>query len=101
MNYQKNPMRYPGVVNVGQSPTEPQYGRRPMNNGCGCCENSGNNGGNVDGVGDTDCLRGKSLAMVYSPCQEFDDLYDHTEGLHHGTIFRALDKPFVGRRGGC
>ena len=40
-----------------------------------------------------------SLAMVYSPCQEFEDLYDHTDGLKHGTIFRALDKPFVGKGG--
>lgn len=76
---------------------EPQSGRRPMGNGCGCCEH----GGRGDGVGGVDCLRGMSLAMVYSPCQEFEDLYDHTEGLRRGTIFRQLDKPFTGRRGGC
>ena len=93
MNYQRNPMRYPNAVN----PPEPQVGRRPMGNGCGCCEHGGNNGG-MSGI---DCLRGMSLAMVYSPCQEFDDLYDHSEGLRRGTIFRALDKPFNGRRGGC
>ena len=94
MNYQRNPMRYPNAVqNV-----EPQSGRRPMEGGgCGCCERGGNNGGAV-GI---DCLRGMSLAMVYSPCQEFEDLYDHTEGLRRGTIFRQLDKPFTGRRGGC
>ena len=82
---------------------EPQSGRRPMgngyggNNGCGCCEH----GGRGDGAVGVDCLRGMSLAMVYSPCQEFEDLYDHTEGLRRGTIFRQLDKPFTGRRGGC
>ena len=93
MNYQRNPMRYPNAVqNV-----EPGAGRRPMNNGggCGCCEHGGNSRSDID------CLGGMSLAMVYSPCQEFDDLYDHTEGLRRGTIFRALDKPFSGRRGGC
>jgi len=67
------------------------------NNGCGCCEH----GGRGDGAVGVDCLRGMSLAMVYSPCQEFEDLYDHTEGLRRGTIFRQLDKPFTGRRGGC
>ena len=94
MNYQRNPMRYPNAVqNV-----EPQGGRRPMNNGggCGCCEHGGGNTRS-----DINCLGGMSLAMVYSPCQEFEDLYDHNEGLRRGTIFRALDKPFSGRRGGC
>ena len=95
MNYQRNPIRIPTP--------EPQSGRRPMgngcggNNGCGCCER----GGRGDGAVGVDCLHGMSLAMVYSPCQEFEDLYDHTEGLRRGTIFRQLDKPFTGRRGGC
>ena len=55
----------------------------------------------LDGTGGSfdECLTGKSLAMVYSPCQEFEDLYDHTEGLKRGTIFRALDKPFTGKGG--
>ena len=48
---------------------------------------------------ENDCLSGRSLAMVYSPCQEFEDLYDHTEGLKRGTIFRVLDKPFTGKGG--
>ena len=91
MNYQRNPMRSPVF--------EPQSGRRPMSNGgCGCCEGGGRDKG---GLVESNCLRGMSLAMVYSPCQEFEDLYDHTEGLKRGTIFRALDKPFTGRRGGC
>lgn len=97
MNYQRNPMRYPGVVNCGQSITEPQYGRRPMNNdraweGERITENGGANEKNG-------CLYGNSLAMVYSPCQDFEELYDNDEGLRRGTIFRELDKPFVGRRG--
>ena len=94
MNYQRNPMRYPNAIqNV-----EPGAGRRPMNNGggCGCCEGGG--GGDRSAL---DCLAGMSLAMVYSPCQEFENLYGHADGIKHGTIFRDLDKPFTGRRGGC
>ncbi|MBQ9510248.1 MAG: spore coat associated protein CotJA [Clostridia bacterium] len=41
-------------------------------------------------------LRGCSLAMVYSPFQQFEDIYDAAEGLSRGTIFKALDKPLVG-----
>lgn len=41
---------------------------------------------------------GRSLAMVYSPVQEFEELYDAEQGLHRGTIFRQLDLPLtVGR----
>jgi len=36
-----------------------------------------------------------SLAMVYSPVQEFTDLYDPEEGLCRGTIFKQLDKPLT------
>ena len=39
-------------------------------------------------------LTGVSLAMVYSPYQEFTDLYSPEEGFEHGTIFMQLHKPF-------
>ena len=39
--------------------------------------------------------RGRSLAMVYSPVQEFEELYDAEEGLCRGTIFRQLDLPLM------
>ena len=39
-----------------------------------------------------------SLAMVYSPHQEFDELYDHATALCRGTLFTELDKPFFGGR---
>ena len=45
-----------------------------------------------------DALAGKSLAMVYSPCQTFEELYEPCEGLRRGTIFVQLDKPFLGDR---
>ena len=97
MNYQRNPMRYPNAVN----PPEPQVGRRPMGNGCGCCEHGGNKGGVVG----PDCLRGMSLAMVYSPYQHFRDIYTPDVALDRGTLFSELDLPFEGagnkRNGGC
>lgn len=45
-----------------------------------------------------DCLRGQSLAMVYSPCQVFENLYDPSEALCRGTLFSDLYKPFWGGR---
>lgn len=36
-------------------------------------------------------------AMVYTPLQSFDDLYDKEKALAAGTIFRALDLPFLGK----
>lgn len=55
--------------------------------------------GNASAQGTFDgCLTGKSLAMVYSPCQEFAGIYTPDEGLRHGTIFMELEKPFYGAR---
>lgn len=38
------------------------------------------------------------IGMGYVPWQEFRDLHDPEQGLHAGTIFIELDKPFTGRR---
>ena len=46
-------------------------------------------------------LTGYPLAMVYSPEQGFDDLYEPEEGLSRGTVFVALDLPFEGDTGRC
>ena len=43
------------------------------------------------------CLDACSLAMVYSPAQEWRGLYSVDEALHKGTLFTELDKPFSGR----
>lgn len=43
-------------------------------------------------------LFGCSLAMVYSPYQSFQNLYEPADGFCRGTIFRELDKPFFGGR---
>ena len=39
--------------------------------------------------------RGRSLAMLYSPRQSFEELYDAEQGLARGTIFRQLDLPLT------
>ncbi len=37
-----------------------------------------------------------SLAMAYVPNQKFRDIYDMETALMKGTIFKELDKPFLG-----
>ena len=49
-------------------------------------------------------LTGYPLAMVYSPIQEFRDMYEIDTALRQGTVFKELDLPFMGMtvtRGGC
>lgn len=41
-----------------------------------------------------------SLAMVYTPVQNFCSLYTNERGLRAGTIFSQLDKPFLATRCG-
>ena len=42
-------------------------------------------------------VREHPLSMVYSPLQEFDNLYDLDTALKQGTLFAELDLPFMGR----
>lgn len=70
---------------------------------CGCsrerdsdCDSDCNHGAANTGI-----LAGKSLAMVYSPYQSFDSVYDPRQGLCNGTIFGELNKPFYGDGRGC
>lgn len=44
---------------------------------------------------------GASLAMVFSPYQQFEGLYSEREALTRGTLFKALDLPFTGERKAC
>lgn len=37
------------------------------------------------------------LAMVYTPVQSFDNLYDTKTALQKGTLFKELDLPFRGK----
>ena len=41
-------------------------------------------------------LEGYPLAMVYSPVQRFENMYDLDTALAAGTLFKALDLPFMG-----
>ena len=36
------------------------------------------------------------VAMSYVPYQTWETPYEHDVALHRGTIFRSLDKPFIG-----
>ncbi len=36
-----------------------------------------------------------SLAMVYSPIQEWREIYEIEEALSRGTLFKELDKPLL------
>ena len=38
----------------------------------------------------------RPLAMVYSPAQEWRELYDNETGLARGTVFKELEFPFLG-----
>lgn len=42
---------------------------------------------------------GLALAMAYVPWQCYQDTFDLRKGLHVGTIFPELCKPFCGKRG--
>ena len=42
----------------------------------------------------------RPLAMVYSPLQTFHELYSPEDSLERGTIFKELDLPFDGYKGG-
>lgn len=43
---------------------------------------------------------GFPLAMAYVPWQRYSDPYPVCKAFVRGTIFEALDKPFMGK-GGC
>ena len=61
---------------------------------CGC------DGCGHGAYGETFGLEGKPIAMVYSVLQDFDGLYDKEMALTRGTVFKALDLPFLGGSSG-
>ena len=46
-----------------------------------------------------DTIHNMPLAMAYVPWQTWRDIYDAEKGFHYGTIFKELDKPFLGKGG--
>ena len=65
----------------------------------GCSGNADNHGCGSAAMNTRWGLRDHPLAMVYSPIQEWRDLYDLETGFCRGTIFTELDLPFVGCKG--
>ncbi len=51
----------------------------------------------LQNAGNTTCLSSLPIAMAYVPSQKWEDIYDTQTGFDRGTIFRALDKPFLGK----
>ncbi len=47
---------------------------------------------------DFSCVDDFPLAMAYIPMQKFENLYGLDEALCAGTLFKELDKPFLGRK---
>lgn len=70
--------------------------------GCGARENAerrGREGSRSCGCRREDPLYGMPIAMAYVPWQTWGDIYDLCEGFQSGTVFKELDKPFLGRGG--
>ena len=61
--------------------------------GCGGDVRTGRTA-NAGGAFRLPTLEGAPLAMVYSPLQKWENVYDPEKGLERGTIFAALDLPF-------
>lgn len=80
MEYTKNTMYYPNAT----------FGRRSAAQAVGTVSDT-----NIQSK--SHCLSGASLAMVYSPCQQFENIYEPTEALRCGTLFCKLYMPFTGR----
>lgn len=47
---------------------------------------------------DFSCVDNFPLAMAYIPMQRFENMYSLDEALCAGTLFKELDKPFLGRK---
>ena len=79
---------------VRRDGADDEYLRRMLSGGCA----EGDDGKGEDGLPHRKGwgLVGYPLAMVYSPLQEWRELYDNETGLSHGTIFKELDLPFMG-----
>ena len=59
-----------------------------------CTESQSNPASHKEPAGDP-----MVLGMAYVRDQKWEDLYDADEAFHYGTIFRALNYPFLGRGG--
>ena len=93
MNYTRGCYRRPTLCNMQRS--APPFNHQMMG---GCCSEK-----EQYDVAQTAEMNYK-LAMVYSPYQEWQNIYNGEKALENGTIFAELDKPFMGykcNRGIC
>ena len=78
----------------------PRFGVSSRRTRCACCacgeERAEGGEGGAPCTSGACPLAGFPLAMVYSPEQAFENLYEPDEGLSRGTVFIALDMPFMG-----
>ena len=87
----QNNMRYPRrSMQSRQSRQSMQSGQSSQ----GCCRQ-------MNGCPDTHdhFPADMPIGMAYVPWQKWQDIYEHGKGLECGTIFRELDKPFLGKGG--
>ena len=77
------------------------YDRNGCNNVCGYTPLRRNVRGNQNVIDNHHTSQ--HLAMVYSPYQEWKDIYCAEKALINGTLFEELDKPFKGYKSnrGC
>ena len=93
MNYNKGCYRRPNADSFHRSC--PPFDRQIKNS---CCHDTDSY--DIANTAETNYR----LAMVYSPYQEWQNIYCGEKALENGTIFAELDKPFVGYKcgkGGC
>ena len=74
-----------------------------LTRGCRCdrennsgCSNSCNNNNCSNGCKMPEFDECVALAIVYSPDHAFSGLYDEETALERATLFKNLDKPFMG-----
>lgn len=94
-----------GTCSCGAVPADTcSYSREQETRSGGLCASARDTEADCDcnqGARSSGLLDGKSLAMVYSPYQHFETLYDPRQGLCNGTIFGELNKPFYGDGRSC
>jgi len=82
-------MRQRGMAENGRRRTDGGRGRYPQNGTLDDLPTA-----STQSVWQNPPLTGFPLAMVYSPEQEFDDVYEPEEALDAGTLFPALNLEF-------
>lgn len=84
-----------------QTPGEQSPGTRMPNGQMPNDQMQDNDMSNVDRMENENVFpKHVSLAMAYVPYQPFENFFDNETALRRGTLFKALDQPFLGGNGG-